>query len=700
MEKNKLEIIQVPIDSLRPAEYNPRKITEKQRNDLKASIQKFGMVDPVIVNRYPDRMNIVVGGHMRLLIARELGWTEVPAVFVNLEEAQERELNLRLNKNTGEFDLELLASFDESFLKDVGFSDIELDKIFDLEMKDEDDFDTEAELAKIVEPQTKQGDLYALGEHRLLCGDATSKDDVAKLTGGIKADMVFTDPPYNVDYGDKNPIWGHRGGIMNDKMDAESWNNFVEKWMKNILEFCDGGIYICMSGKELPVVQGKFNELGGHWSSTIIWVKNSFAPGRADYQQVHEPIIYGWPTRIKNHYFVDQRNLLNVWEDLQKVKTLVEGEYTTIKFQGFEVKIKGKVEKGWVKRRKQSVDIWRFDKPSISKEHPCLPAGELVFINDKWQPIEEVKSGKSNYGKICSTSSHIAEKIIEITLADGNQTKATFNHPFLVIENQTQIVWKSAGMIRKDDIILTNKKIHSIMKPLCIKKTKDTSQTKDIKESAQMEKCGCNIVLFGNNAMAKSQKENKSITKMGKNLTIELEISSLSVPLNTSGYTPVANLSRENNIKNVVNVKNGKKSHRYIGILQNKDGYQAENAKCALSKESENVAEFVLRRVGNVRIIRRKTKVYNLTIDGVPAFDTLIGVSHNTMKPIALCKEAIINSSQRGGSVMDLFAGSGSTLIAAEQNDRKCFAMELDPKYVDVIIKRWEQLTGSKAVKL
>ncbi len=195
-----IEIIQVKASELVPAEYNPRCASEKECQDLKASILAFGLVDPIIVNSATARKNIVIGGHFRLRMAIELGFDTVPVVYLNIPElAKEQELNLRLNKNSGQWDFDLLANFDEDLLKLSGFKSDELQKIFDIDVQD-DGFDAEAEYGKISEAQTKPGDIYQMGNHRLMCGDSTKQEDVARLMGSELADMMFTDPPYNVNY--------------------------------------------------------------------------------------------------------------------------------------------------------------------------------------------------------------------------------------------------------------------------------------------------------------------------------------------------------------------------------------------------------------------------------------------------------------------------------------------------------------------
>ena len=199
---NKLAVQYVKIDDLKPAKFNPRKWDDTAKSQLKASIKKFGMVDPIICNNAPKRKNIVIGGHFRLEVAKELKIETVPVVYLNIPDIQkEKELNLRLNKNTGEFDWELLAEFNEGFLSSVGFSSEELDDVFGIEDTPEQ-FDINKELRKldIHNVSIKKGDVYEINGSRLMCGDSCIEDNVLKLRGDERADMCFTDPPYDLDY--------------------------------------------------------------------------------------------------------------------------------------------------------------------------------------------------------------------------------------------------------------------------------------------------------------------------------------------------------------------------------------------------------------------------------------------------------------------------------------------------------------------
>jgi DNA modification methylase len=185
------------ISELIPAEYNPRQLSDKQFEDLKASLTRFGAVDPAIVNIHPDRKDIIVGGHQRLKVAKSLGWETFPCVEVNLTRDQERELNVRLNKNTGSWDWNILGDlFQAEELKEWGFSDEEL--FGNIEVEEAEAQEDNYEIPDEIETDIVLGDLIEIGEHRLLCGDSTDSDQVAKLMNGEKADMVFTDPPYGM----------------------------------------------------------------------------------------------------------------------------------------------------------------------------------------------------------------------------------------------------------------------------------------------------------------------------------------------------------------------------------------------------------------------------------------------------------------------------------------------------------------------
>lgn len=275
----KLKIEYVPIISLKASEYNPRKHTKDVREQLKESIRRFGCVDPLVVNSAPKRQNIVIGGHFRLGVVKELKHETVPVVYVNIPDIErEKELNIRLNKNVGEFDSDLLAEFDPSFLEDIGFSSEDLDRIFEMDESPET-FDLKKELAKldIMEVKVKVGDIYQLGDHRLMCGDSTKEEDVLKLMEGAKADMCFTDPPYILDYlkGKKKSKKTEGFGYKRDRKylgTDELPENFTSLWMANISKVQrDNFSIICYENwKNLRII---WNEMEKYWKvkNMIVW---------------------------------------------------------------------------------------------------------------------------------------------------------------------------------------------------------------------------------------------------------------------------------------------------------------------------------------------------------------------------------------------------------------------------------------------
>jgi DNA modification methylase len=275
----KLEIVSVAISKLKPSEYNPRKMSEDQEEKITESIKRFGLVDPIIVNQYSGREDIIIGGHQRYKIAKKLGYKEMPVVYVNLNPEKEKELNIRLNKNQGEFDYELLKEFDKSFLGDIGFSSEELDDIFSMEDEPEI-FDLQKELEKInintIEVQ--KGDIYELNGSRLLCGDSTIEADVLKLMGDEKAVLCLTDPPYLLSYLHGKTRHGEAttgfGAKKNRRyLETESLpDNFTELWMANVakVQAENFAIIVYENWKNIRIIWG---EMEKYWKvkNMIVW---------------------------------------------------------------------------------------------------------------------------------------------------------------------------------------------------------------------------------------------------------------------------------------------------------------------------------------------------------------------------------------------------------------------------------------------
>lgn len=281
METKNLKVTYVPVKSLKTTEYNPRKWTKADLDQLKESIKRFGVVDPLIVNNASKRNNIILGGHMRLQALKELGHKQVPVAYVNIgDREREKELVLRLNKNQGQWDFGLLAEFDESFLADLGFGSEDLDEIFEEEDTPEQ-FDLTKELKKldIQRISVQKGDIYELGKSRLMCGDSTIESDVLKLFENKKADMVMTDPPYILDYlkgktKQKDGVTVGFGAKKNRRyLETETLpENFTELWMANVakIQKMDFSIIVFENPKNLRII---WDELEKYWKyrNTITW---------------------------------------------------------------------------------------------------------------------------------------------------------------------------------------------------------------------------------------------------------------------------------------------------------------------------------------------------------------------------------------------------------------------------------------------
>lgn len=280
MAKFDLTITNVPVEKLKAAVYNPRKWSAEATEQLTESMSKFGLVDPIIVNSAKERHNVVVGGHFRLKVAKDLKYKEVPVVYLDIPDVErEKELNLRLNKNTGDWDYELLAEFDESILTSIGFDSQELDDIFDRATDEPEQFDLEKELKKLdIDNITVQkGDIYQLGDSRLMCGDSTIETDFDKLMNGQQAAMCMTDPPYILDYLHAKragkPVTGFGAKRNRRYLETDVLpDNFTEQWMENVAKHAqaDFSIICYENWKNLRTI---WSEMEKYWKikNMIVW---------------------------------------------------------------------------------------------------------------------------------------------------------------------------------------------------------------------------------------------------------------------------------------------------------------------------------------------------------------------------------------------------------------------------------------------
>ncbi len=318
-----LNVQQIALEQLVPYARNARTHSDSQVAQIAGSIAEFGFVNPVLVGGD----NIIIAGHGRVMAAKKLGLQTVPTIKLDhLTENQRRALVIADNKiaeNAGWDEellrLELQNLADEDFDLDLlGFDDVELDDLL-TSLDDDEAAALDENIPEVQEnPVSRTGDIWIMGEHRLLCGDSTSEADMKKLMAGELADMVFTDPPYNVNYGDtaKDKLRSKGGAkagrkIMNDNL-GDDFEAFLTAACKNMLAHTKGALYICMSSSELDTLQSAFRNAGGKWSTFIIWAKNTFTLGRSDYQRQYEPILYGWKDG-NDRYWCGARDQGDVW---------------------------------------------------------------------------------------------------------------------------------------------------------------------------------------------------------------------------------------------------------------------------------------------------------------------------------------------------------------------------------------------------
>ena len=329
-----MEIKELPLKELKPAAYNPRKKLkkgDKEYEKIKQSLLKFGYVDPIIVNEDLT----VIGGHQRLTVLKDLDYETAKCVIVKLSKEDEKALNIALNKITGQWDDALLADLlldlqESDFNLDLtGFEPPEIDNILsnvhDKELS-EDEFDVEEELKKPT--VSRRGDIWQLGKHRVICGDSTKSETYDQLLGDKKANLVVTDPPYNVD------VEETAGKILNDNMSDGDFYQFLLSMftqVENHME-TDASIYVFHADTEGLNFRKAFKDAGFYLSGCCIWKKNSLVLGRSPYQWQHEPCLYGWKKKGKHQWFSD---------------------------------------------RKQTT-IWEYDRPKSSKDHPTMKPIQLM----------------------------------------------------------------------------------------------------------------------------------------------------------------------------------------------------------------------------------------------------------------------------------------------------------------------------------
>lgn len=403
----------VKIEKLKPYENNARTHSEEQVEKISRSIKEFGFINPVLI----DSNFGIIAGHGRVLGAKKLGMKEVPCLFVeDLTDEQKRAYILADNK------LALDAGWDDEILReeikaladldfDVSLTGFELED-FDFNQTDiefeEDNYDVEEKLPEI--PKAKYGDIYQLGNHRIMCGDSTSQEDIDKLLDGAVMDLCVTDPPYNVNYGSINESgYGKErdngNKILNDNMDDESFYLFLNAFYTQMMRVLKpgGAYYIFHADTEGYNFRKALMDAGGQVKQNLIWVKNALVLGRQDYQWKHEPCLYGWKEGA-GHYFINDRTQTTVFEDKADLDKLSKEELKDM--------IKEIIED------KTPTTIIHEDKPLKNDVHPTMKPIKLIsrLVKNSSKPGENVIDFFGGSGSTLIVCEHLGRNCYSIEL--------------------------------------------------------------------------------------------------------------------------------------------------------------------------------------------------------------------------------------------------------------------------------------------
>ena len=709
----------VKTNELKPHPRNPNIHPKEQIQAFAKIIQTLGWRQAIVVS---TRSGLITKGHGKLAVARYLEAREVPVDYQHYkDEAQEWQDIIADNKiaEMSERDEVAVAKMLEE-LKTAGantsltgYRDNEVDRMLAKLRGDKPETAPEEQEAEAILKKwgVAPGELWTCGPHRILCADSTAAASWTRLMDGARAQVVHTDPPYGVDYHDAAGT-----GIQGDKLKQNSLAAMVRSAMKHARTHShdDAAFYIWHANRR--DFEAALDACALVEKQYITWVKDSFVLGRNDYHWQTEHCFYaekaghvakwcgdrtqGTVWRVKKlentGEAIDLANGLHVTDGAAGSLFLRHNPPKAGKFRHLRV-----ADQPVVIADRTGTTAWQVSRDARADYlHPCLPKGELVFTAGAWRPIEAAKCGQTTpYGTIVGTSKFPASHIVTITLEDGAKTRATGNHPFLIARDN-QVLWMEARHIKSGDKTLTLRNAPNTQKPCHADQTENpppasfqNTATADstTHESAESE---WSTSSSGKPPTAPSQKASNSTTSTETNSTIEFPISNLLTPLITSGFTVVAERTPQEIGRNHARPADSSSPRPQSTGISPADGSVDASAEPVSATGKSPLEKFELRTVGSVVHETTPTVVYNLTIEGIPAFDTAIGVSHNTQKPAQLAEIAIANSSAEGDIVVDCFGGSFSTLVAAESLKRRAFMMDLEPKWCAVGLERWHRATG------
>ena len=671
------ELKMLPVSVLKPAEYNPRKKLkpgDKEYEKIKRSISEFGFADPLVVNADMT----IIGGHQRLTVAMDLGYTKVPCAVVDVDKTREKALNIALNKISGEWDDNLLAEL----LQDIqnsnydaeltGFESAEIDalfnKVYDKEVK-EDNFDVESELKQPV--FSKPGDLWFLGKHRVICGDSTKAETYERLMDGDKANLVLTDPPYNVD------VQETAGKIMNDNMGDQEFYNFLLAAYQCMHQHLadDGSIYVWHADTEGLNFRKAFKDAGFYLSGCCIWKKNALVLGRSPYQWIHEPC---------------QPAGTLVWtpDGPVPIESLRDGDQV----------VSFNVHTGMVTGYRDGVPVKTASRPYSGKLYGVKVGDKQTWVTDNHQFSVHFNPETS---ETWCTYLMVNEKgwwrvgICRTYDARGFGLKHRVNQEGAAAAWLIDTFHSQAEAQMGEQLLATRYGIPYTH--WTIERGVERTPTQRTEENVEWLYGKMDLEAMETSARKLLDDYNRSIDyplitaetgrdKFSRRVTVRINACNLipglmMVPVpyehwegdNTFDYQAIGAVGIEQYEGTVYSLQVEKFEH-YIA-----DGIVTHN--CLFGWKQKGKHQWYADR--------KQTTVWEYD-------KPKSSPDHPTMKPVTLMAYPIKNSTMTNGIVLDPFLGSGSTLIACMQTDRVCRGIELDPKFVDVIVKRSIQEAGGK----
>ncbi len=717
------------ITDIHPYEKNPR-FNDDAIEAVAASIKEFGFQQPIVI----DKENVIICGHTRLLAAKHLGLSEVPVVVAeNLTPEQVQAYRIADNK-TGEIadwnydllPLEIKELQDKDFdLSLLGFCADELDKL--LNGSDENAI-TEGQTNPDAVPEapeetvSKSGEIYQLGKHRLMCGDSTKPEDVALLMNGEKADLWLTDPPYNVAYEGSNGLT-----IENDDMSDSSFRAFLKDAFVNVKEQMKPGaaFYIFHADSEGYNFRGACHDVELQVRQCLVWKKNSLVLGRQDFQWQHEPVLYGWKDGAAHAWYND-RSQTTIME-FNKPKH--NDVHPCLSPDTLVMTIRGYVPIGEIRQDDMVLSHdGHFHKVELVTRHPYHEkivrigvAGtnytDLATHNHPYLTARRNSDGTFAIAWTTAEQLQVGEFILTPQLEHGSR------NDIRKLDAWCYGLWLAQGSLQKAGHGTNQYPVFSIdsRKKHLREKLEAWGEKCNVKAYPAKKGAGLTVMVFD---VAKGQRCTELCGKYASQKVIAPEVFSWSRELRQSffeGYmagdgcnistrthkhSKSVSLALASQMKFIAeslgyrvgfywrnppeNAGIGERKFKSTKRFYSSDYHNS--GKTYVDREIDYQGhKYWLRRIKDISFESYNGDVVNLNIAETHTFQTAVGMSHNTMKPIDMLIYLLHNSSRNGEIVIDTFGGSGSTLIACEQTSRQCRMMELSEKYCDVIRKRWAE---------